>query len=204
MDGLKLLGLVLVFTHFVTSAIAVVTILQTDLLLLKRYDEPLARRDVRRIHQAKPIVTAALWVLWLTGLAICALGYFKNPDYLLNQKLMMKLLVVEILTLNGLFLHEVAFRHVKPGRVMAEESPLTQRLLVLMGCLSSTSWLFACFLGIARPLNNLSNFYELLGFYLVILLGSVLVGWGLTHWLARRHEAREAGDSAFGMDAHYR
>ncbi|MDO5101336.1 MAG: hypothetical protein Q4D91_00280 [Lautropia sp.] len=194
----------LVFTHFVASAVAVVTILQTDLLLLKRYDEALTRQDVRRIHQAKPIVTAALWVLWLTGLAICVLGYLQNPDYLLNQKLMMKLLVVEILTLNGLFLHEVAFRHVKPGRVMAEESPITQRLLVLMGCLSSTSWLFACFLGIARPLNNLSNFYVLLTGYLVILLGSVFVGWAMTHWMARRHARQADGIDGIGYGSGYR
>lgn len=204
MDGLKILGLVLVFTHFVASAVAVVTILQTDWLLLKRYDEALTRRDVRQIHQAKPVVTVALWVLWLTGLSICVLGYLKNPDYLFNQKLMMKLLVVEILTLNGLFLHEVAFKHVRPGRVMAAQSPITQRMLVLMGALSSTSWLFACFLGIARPLNNLPNFYDLLSGYLVILLGSVLVGWGMTHWLARRHAKQHGGFDGIGIGSRYR
>lgn len=204
MDGLKILGLVLVFTHFMASAVAVVTILQTDLLLLKRYREALTRRDVRKIHQAKPVVTVALWVLWLTGLAICALGYLQNPDYLFNQKLMMKLLVVEILTLNGLFLHEVAFKHVKPGRVMAAQSQITQGMLVLMGCLSSTSWLFACFLGIARPLNHLSNFYALLSGYLVILLGSLVVGWGMTHWLARRHARQRRGVSGSGFGSRYR
>lgn len=184
MDFLKILGMALVFTHFVASALAVTTILQTDLLLLRRYTEPLGRRDCRKIHRAKPLVTAALWVLWLSGLSICALGYLQSPAYLLNEKLMMKLLVVEILTVNGLFLHGVAFRHVRPGRVLANQPVMSQRLLVFMGTLSSVSWLFACFLGIARPLNNQPNFYGLLGLYLAVLALAVLAGWLLTYWLA--------------------
>ena len=64
MDFMKMLGLALVFTHFVASAVALVTILQTDLFLLRRYASVLDKRDCRRIHQAKPLVTAALWVLW--------------------------------------------------------------------------------------------------------------------------------------------
>ncbi len=188
LDYLEVFGLALVFVHFVASAVAIVTILNTDILLLKRYTVPLSRGDCRRIHKAKPIVTAALWVLWLTGIAICLRGYFNDPAYILNQKLMMKVLVVEILTLNGIFLHHVAFKYVKPGRVLAHESPSSQRLLVLMGSLSSTSWLFACFLGIARPLNHQLNFYLLLGFYLALLAGAILVGWVLTYFLARRDE----------------
>ncbi|MDO4905858.1 MAG: hypothetical protein Q4A16_10005 [Lautropia sp.] len=193
LDYLEVLGLGLVFMHFVASAVAVVTILQTDVLLLKRYTVPLTRSDCRRIHKAKPVVTAALWVLWITGILICLRGYLNDPAYLLNQKLMMKVLVVEILTLNGIFLHSVAFKYVKPGRVLARESTMSQRLLVLMGSLSSTSWLFACFLGIARPLNHQMNFYLLLGFYLALLAGAIFFGWLLTHVLARREA--EDGDS---------
>lgn len=192
-----MLGLALVFTHFVASAVALVTILQTDLFLLRRYASVLDKRDCRRIHQAKPLVTAALWVLWISGLLICLLGYLRDPAYLLNQKLMMKVLVVEILTLNGLFLHGFAFRFVRPGNVLARQAPSSQRLLVFLGCLSSVSWSFACFLGLARPLNGLPNFYELLSFYAVILLGATLVGWTITHHLGRRELGR---DTVFGMD----
>ncbi|MDO5056810.1 MAG: hypothetical protein Q4E06_05680 [Lautropia sp.] len=197
MDFLKLLGLALVFTHFVASAVALVTILQTDLFLLRRYTTALSRRDCRRIHQAKPMVTAALWVLWISGVLICLLGWLRDPAYLLNQKLMMKVLVVEILTLNGLFLHGFAFKFVKPGVVLSRQSPSSQRLLVFLGCLSSVSWSFACFLGLARPLNKLPNFYELLSFYAVLLLGATMVGWAITHYLGQRELGQE---TAFGME----
>lgn len=192
MEPAKLLSLVLVFAHFVASAVALVTILQTDLFLLKRFNFPLSKADCRRIHQAKPIVTAALWALWITGIAICVLGYFRFPDYLDNQKLMMKVLVVEILTLNGLFLHGFAFRFIKPGNVLSMAAPSSQRLLVFLGALSSVSWSFACFLGLARPLNYLPNFYHLLAFYLALLAGATLVGWMLTHYLGGRDSQNEA------------
>lgn len=186
MDFAKLPGMALVFSHFVASAVAIVTLLQTDFHLLRRYGAVLTTDDCQRIHRAKPVMTAALWALWITGILICLLGWLRDPAYLLNQKLMMKVLVVEILTLNGLFLHGYAFRFVKPGIVLARQGMRAQFTLAVLGAISSTSWLFACFLGLARPLNNLPNFYDILAFYGLMLGGAILGGWAVTQYLAHR------------------
>ncbi|MFT3856606.1 MAG: hypothetical protein QM742_03545 [Aquabacterium sp.] len=173
----------LVFAHFFASAVALAAILRADFFILTRYGSALTAKSCARIHGVKRVVGPALLVLWLTGLAICFHGYLHAPAYLTNQKLWMKVMVVLTLTLNGWFLHRHAFRHIRPGVCLAELAPRTRRGLIAMGSLSSGSWLFACFLGIARALNNKPNLVDLAGVYL-LMLGLVFAGGVLvTHML---------------------
>lgn len=53
MDFAKLPGIALVCSHFVASAAAIVTLLQTDFHLLRRYGAVLTRADCQRIHRAQ-------------------------------------------------------------------------------------------------------------------------------------------------------
>lgn len=159
----------LVFAHFFASAVALAAILRADFFILTRYGSALNAKSCARIHGVKHVVGPALLVLWLTGLSICLHGYLHAPAYLTNQKLWMKVMVVATLTLNGWFLHRHAFRHIRPGVCLAELAPRTRQGLIAMASLSSGSWLFACFLGIARALNNKPNLAELAGVYLLML-----------------------------------
>ena len=176
----------LVFLHFMASAVALATILRADFLILMHYTSKLSTKACDRIHGAKSVVSGALWVLWLSGIAICAHGYLYDPAYLMNQKLWMKVLVVVTLSANGWFLHSFAFRFIRPGVRLSEAQPHRRAVLTLMACLSLTSWIFACFLGIARALNNKDNFPNLMSLYL--LLGvSLVTSLLLTHLLGYWH-----------------
>lgn len=179
----------LVFVHFVVSALALAAILRADVHILARYNQPLSSDDCDKIHGTKRVVTPALWLLWLTGLAICALGWMGNPAYLMNQKLWMKVIVVLMLTVNGVFLHRVAFSYVRQGVRLSDAAPRAAALMTLMGTLSSSGWVFASFLGIARALNNKQNFLDVLGLYLLVLGGGLVVA----SIVMRRLRAQSAG-----------
>lgn len=175
----------LVFVHFLASAVALATILRADFLILTHFMSSLSAKVCARIHAAKEVVSGALAMLWLTGAAICVHGYMHDPAYILNEKLWMKVLVVLALSLNGWFLHRFAFRAIQPGVRLSEAVPRQRMTLTLMACLSSSSWVFACFLGIARALNNKHNFAGVLGVYLMMLSVNVAIGLVLTSLLTR-------------------
>lgn len=179
----------LVFAHFVASAVALAAILRADFLILLRFNSALSPKACARIRGVKSVVSAALMVLWVTGLAICLQGYLQGPAYLMNQKLWMKVLVVLVLSVNGLFLHRFAFRFIRPGVCLADVALRHRVMMTGLAGLSSGSWLFACFLGIARALNNKPNLGELLGVYAsllsVVLVSGLLVTHLLVAWRAR-------------------
>jgi hypothetical protein len=175
----------LVFVHFFASAVALATILRADFLILTHFTSRLSPKACVRIHAAKSVVSGALAVLWLTGLVICVNGYMHDPAYILNQKLWMKVLVVLTLSVNGWFLHRFAFDAIQPGARLSDAVPRQRTVLTLMACLSSSSWVFACFLGIARALNNKQNFSGVMEAYLVMLIVNIVAGLMLTALLVR-------------------
>ena len=175
----------LVFVHFFASAVALATILRADFLILTHFTSKLSVKACARIHAAKSVVSGALAVLWLTGVMICVHGYMHDPAYILNEKLWVKVLVVVALSLNGWFLHRFAFGAIQPGARLSDAVPRQRMILTLMACLSSSSWVFACFLGIARVLNNKHNFAGVMGAYSLMLAVNIAIGLALTTLLAR-------------------
>ena len=169
----------LVFMHYFASAAALMTIVRTDFFILSHYTNALTPESCGRIHASKTVVGIALVILWLTGAAICVQGYLQNPDYILNQKLWMKVAVVVTLTINGFFLHRFAFRCVQPGARLCDILPRARAALTLMATISSGSWIFASFLGIARTLNDKQNFTNLAVVY-VLLVTAIVVGGLIT------------------------
>ncbi len=94
---------VLLYLHLLATCAAIGTILLTDLRLMAKAAgyrvllEPPERFEAR-------IVTGALVLLYITGAVIVYMGVASHPDYLANQKLQAKLVLVALLTLNGLLI----------------------------------------------------------------------------------------------------
>jgi len=110
-------------------------------------------------------MTYALYVLWLSGLGLIYLGYIAAPAYIDNQKLWMKVVTVLVLTVNGALMHSFAFPHMlKKTAFLAMPLP-TVLGLGLFASISSASWLYASFLGIARAWNNTVPFEYVLSVY---------------------------------------
>ena len=164
----------LVFAHFVLAAFCLVTVIATDLKLIRHYATPASSALCDEIAHVKRAVTHGLFGLWITGLIIVAYGMATSPTYLDNPKLWFKFAVVLALTLNGMLVHR-AGRVLQPGVTLAALDDRTALLLNMAGAISSISWLWACLLGTARAWNGTLSFEVILSYY----LASLTVGLGL-------------------------
>lgn len=105
----------------------------------------------------------ALIVLWISWLSLVLLGYLDNPaQYLMNEKLWAKFTVVSALTLNGIALHYFSFPRITCMCGFLLVPGFEQILVVLTGVISSVSWLFACYLGIACPWNYTVGYSDII------------------------------------------
>ncbi len=174
----------LVYAHLLAACVSVGILLLQDLALAKTRGNPLPEKMVHDLRTAADIMFAALVVLWVTGLALVIVGYLDNPQqYLMNPKLWAKFTVVSILTLNGLLLHYFSFPRVVSQAGLLGRSPLEQSLIATTGAISSTSWLFACFLGIARPWNYTAQYEFVMLVYAALVIGAVIVACKIMHSL---------------------
>jgi hypothetical protein len=178
---------VLVFAHLLLCVFALREVLVADWQLLRR---GLRARQMQWLHRR---VGALLIGLWITGLALVALDTGFQPARLAEQpKLLLKLLVVAVLTLNGVLLHRWCFPRV--GRLPG--LPFGERLAVLMaGAASTASWLVAAFLGTARPLKAMPLASLLLAYGAVLALAA-LAAAALALWRWPREAGSEAKTDA--------
>ena len=178
----------LVYAHLLAACVAVGILLLQDLSLAKTRGGPLSSKAIHDLRTAADIMFIALVVLWITGLALVVVGYLENPQqYLMNQKLWAKFTVVSILTLNGLLLHYFSFPRVISRCGLLGRSPLEQLLVAITGAISSTSWLFACFLGIARLWNYTADYHFVMLVYAALVAAAIIVACNVMRSL-RAHE----------------
>lgn len=188
-----LLKNLLVFVHLIAMAVAVGKMLEFDLRFLRAAHLPLTGSMRRALRATQRVMAATLLVLWGTGLALVALAGWQDPNALHNEKLWMKLVTVACLTLNGVVLHRFAFP------LLAGDRPFLglawrQRLgLTLCAVMSSVSWLYASFLGIARSWNHSASFGHMLAVYLALLALAAVAGAGFVSLLAASRRV-ERGD----------
>lgn len=180
----------LVYSHLLATCIALGTLLQTDHKLWRWRKAGLDDAKRAQLAEVQQVVSLALLALWVTGLALVAQGYLgEGSDYLLNQKLWAKGSVVVLLSLNGVLLHRVGFPLLLRAPFIA--LPISARLrLGLLGALSMSAWLFAAFLGVARPWNEGMSYLQVMGIFAVLwLLASVVASVVVSAAGATRNEA---------------
>jgi hypothetical protein len=171
MDTLTFIHQGVLFAHLLTFAVALATVLREDLALLRarRIDQPRLARTARTL-------TAALAVLWLTGIALVTFHVGLHPRaFWADPKTAAKLLVVSALTLNGFALHTLAFPRL---RVEGEQDAAGATLPVVLGAISTASWLYASFVGASRlvaPAMSLADFMALYGGVLAGAVAGALV-----------------------------
>ena len=158
----------LLFAHTLTFAFAIVAVLREDLALLR------ARRvDAARLHVAGRFIMRLLVLLWITGLALIALDVGFDLAAMANKpKLAAKLTVVSLLTANGLLLHWLAFPILtKPQRFPHQAATHCAAL----GAISSVTWLYASFVGVARLIAPAMSYTGFLALYVVGLVAGLVV-----------------------------
>ncbi|MFZ3185403.1 MAG: hypothetical protein WA173_14825 [Pseudomonas sp.] len=144
----------LVYGHLLATCVALGHVLLADHKLWRWREAPLNATQQAYLAETQKIVTLALLALWASGLLLVLQGYLdEGQRYLLNQKLWAKVAVVVLLSINGMLLHRVGFPSLQRAAYAALPFSTRSRL-ALLGALSTSGWLFAAFLGVARPWNH--------------------------------------------------
>lgn len=166
------------FAHVIAFAMTVSAVPREDLRWLLNL-----RIDVARLQRTMRTVSSGLVVLWVTGLALWAFAAVSSPvPWALTAKLCAKLVVVSLLTLNGWALHTWAFPTLLTE---GQTDHLAQRLPLVLGAFSSASWIFASFVGVARPLSGVLSFAHFMGLYAFSLCLAVMLA--LLAWRGSAH-----------------
>lgn len=162
----------LLFAHTLAFAFAIVAVIQEDWALLR------ARRiDADRLGATGRKVARLLLLLWTTGVALILLDQGLSWDSLMTKsKLAAKLTVVSFLTVNGLVLHWLVFPMLtQPQRRRGAALDVCAGVCACVGAISSVTWLFASFLGVARLIAPSMTYGGFLGLYGLSLVVGVVV-----------------------------
>lgn len=132
----------LLFAHLIAFALAIAEVLSADWRLLRG-----GTIDVAALESISRLVKWLLAVLWVTGLALIYMKIGLDFGALVaNSKLMAKLAVVGLLTMNGVLLHLIAFPRIARGDCDRQ----TVLIVTILGTVSTTTWIYASFVGAAR------------------------------------------------------
>lgn len=131
------------------------------------------RIDGALLHKAELAVTLALLSLWTTGLAVIWIDTRFDWDLLAaNPKLLAKLTIVMLLSMNGGALHYLGF----PSLRTAHADPLhAARIPALLGAISVVTWLYSAFIGLAKPLEPLLGYSGFIQLYLIVVCVAIIV-----------------------------
>lgn len=161
---------VALFVHLIVFAFAFVLVMQADLAMI-RGGYAAGQRD---LHRDARVTAWLLVALWGSGLVLIGLGSgFGVQALAAAPKVAAKLTVVTVLTLNGVLLHLFAFPRMA-GLVPLSRAGIT--LCVVLGAVSSVSWVTAAGIGTARIVAPLLRYQDYLTLYVLGLAVGLTVG----------------------------
>lgn len=147
------------------------------------------------------VVSVGLALLWVSGLGFLAVYAFEAPEKLSNPKIVAKITVVAVLTLNGWLIHAL----VLPGVLRDVSRPmfdgvsrLRTGVFLISGAVSGVSWYTTFALGLMRELNGRVAAGLLLALWLAAMVAAGLAAYAFWQFLRRRSlDARiEAAEAA--------
>ncbi len=171
------------FTHFVGFAIGIGAGSFADWSIIKKLGSELTPCDLTNLETVHKLVWAGLGLLWISGLGLL---YIRTGMELSNftPKLVMKLGVVSLLTLNAVLLGRFAMpilaRNVNKAYLSFSLEDKT--ILCVLGAVSICSWMCGLILGIFAALKMASFaflFPLFIGLYSAALLGAIVFTIGM-------------------------
>jgi hypothetical protein len=158
----------LIFLHVLLLAGAAIAIAFADYSVFR--SEVVDREMLIKSSRA---VIGVLCGLWLTGFLIIGIDLQTNAiTWLGTPKLQAKLCVVMALSINGYFLHNYAIHSLGHSCEQAEKNA---RRDAILGAISGVSWVYALFLGVARPWAPVLGFLGFMAIYgLALMLATVV------------------------------
>lgn len=136
----------------------------------------ISKSNLDLISKASKAISLGLFVLILSGLSFLIYYKFKSPELLSNPKLYSKMLVVTILSLNGVWLHKRGIRLLgqfeDKKELSTRDIPIIRRLM-MAGAVSAISWWTAFIMGTFRELNFRFSFTLLTGIYAIAVFAAL-------------------------------
>ena len=171
-EFMELLRLGVVYVHLVACCVAIGLVLTSDIAmvrdLLKR--KVFTEHDNAHMESLQKSVIAALIALWVTGAAVIGIDYLeKGMDYFMNPKLHAKVIIVVLLSYNGILLHRLVLPALQKAGSLLNLGFSARMLALFCGSLSAVSWMYAAMLGVGRPLAWKYSLSELLMAYPVLI-----------------------------------
>ena len=155
--------MLLIMLHVGSFVVAAIGVAYADLSLFKQ-----ERVDQKLLRWASQLVMWALLALWFTGALIVWIDtHFVLTAMLAMPKLLAKITVVTALSINGYYLHHRFFNR------LGEATPNFRRtvnLTALMAAISGASWMFAAFLGMAKPLGKIFGYADFMTLYATLVV----------------------------------
>ena len=165
-DPIAIARMLLIYVHVLAIAAAAAAVAFGDFAIFARQ-----RIDKTMLETASWFASIALAALWISGLTVIIMDIgFDLEQLAAKPKLLAKLTVVMVLTINSLALHWVAF----PRFYLPQADALRAATLpAVFGAVSATSWIYAAFVGIAKPLAEVFGYSGFIGLFALLLLGAI-------------------------------
>lgn len=195
---MELLRMGIVYVHLLACCVAVGLVLTSDISMAKKMLKhgAAATFDKPHFNSLQKVVSLSLAILWLTGISIIGLDVSgAGLEYFNNPKIQAKIIIVSLLTLNGILLHNTVMPLMLKAGSMLRMTPNAQMLAVTSGTFSAVSWFYAAMLGIARPLSWKYSLTEVMAFYPLLIVA------GITGMLALISVARRRDNGQYSLFA---
>jgi len=135
-----------------------------------------------------------LIVLWVTGIGVVYIDTLFDLDKIMTaQKLLTKFSCVGVLTLNAFVIHFFSFSKLTEETL----SKADMFIMSISGAISTSSWTFAGFLGIAKPLAKHLSLTDFLSLYGLVVAVATAVAISITPIIAKNWKA----DSSLKRDS---
>lgn len=166
---MDILRTLLIFAHLLIFSFAITNLFRSDIRLFS------IRINPSQLKKLGDQMKLLLFALVLTGAGIVYIDTQFNLAAMLGaDKLMAKMVCVGVLVINALVLHSVVFQKMRKNTLSHSE----MALMMASGAISTCSWTFAGFLGIAKALSHyflLSHFLYLYGSCLLVAIIVALI-----------------------------
>lgn len=158
----------LILAHLVTFALAVAGIAFGDVAIFRN-----RRIDTGLLQTSAKLVTGALIMLWITGIAIIGIDTAFDPAVVVARpKLMAKLTIVVLLSLNGALMHHFAFPRFS---IPQKDRHVAALMPAVLGAVSVSTWLFAAFVGVGKAVASVLGYIGFMTLYAFVVSLAVAI-----------------------------
>jgi len=157
-----------IYVHLIFFALAFYTLLACDYAMLVR------RWSVDSLLVVTKQMKLFLLGLWVTGVIVIVLDVGTDLSLLFgNNKLLFKLIVVTLLTINGMLIHNIGMPIMEsPHKTTLQDA----RKLTFLSSMSTSHWFLAAFVGCFKPIKSM-EWGQILPLYFCLLAFVMLIAF---------------------------